>query len=211
MLRLNLGCGPVQPEGWENVDGSLRAWLASRLPLIDSLLHRMGVLPTTEFNRKTTFAKLKKRLPWADASVDCVYMGELLEHFTRADGEALLRESFRILRQNGIIRLRVPDNARFWRNYLSEFDESYRRPPKEWTEHHTRWIEMFFREICVRRHWLRSYGHYHKWMYDEISLVRTLERVGFIGVERRGFLESRIPGIEGVETHADLTVEGTKP
>ena len=41
MTYLNLGCGPVSPQGWVNVDGSNRAWLASRLPLLDGLLVRL--------------------------------------------------------------------------------------------------------------------------------------------------------------------------
>jgi predicted SAM-dependent methyltransferase len=211
MQKLNLGCGHIQPQGWENVDGSMRAWLASRLSWLDRLLTRLGVLPPTEFNRSTRFANLLKRLPWSDNSVDCIYLGEVLEHFTREDGLRLLSECFRILKPAGIIRVRVPDNARFWRSYLKEFDEIHARPRTAWTEDHSRWVEMFFRDICVRRRWRGSFGHYHKWMYDEISLVRTLERVGFVEAESRGFHDSAIPDIKEVEGREDLTVEGRKP
>jgi hypothetical protein len=115
------------------------------------------------------------------------------------------------LKPGGVIRVRVPDNVRFWRNYVEEFDQACKRPRQEWTEDHSRWIRMFFRDICVRRTWSASFGHYHKWMYDEISLIRLLERVGFVLVRRRGFLESAIPDVAAVETHEDLTVEGAKP
>ena len=107
--------------------------------------------------------------------------------------------------------MRVPDNARFWRNYLKEFDENYARPPAQRDDRHSRWVEMFFHDICVRRSAFSSYGHFHKWMYDEISLVRTFEKVGFVNVARRAFLDSAIPDVRSVESHEDLTVEGTKP
>jgi predicted SAM-dependent methyltransferase len=138
-------------------------------------------------------------------------MGEVLEHFTAQEGLHLLGECWRVLKPGGTIRVRVPDNARFWRNYLKEFDEAHQRPRQEWTVNHTRWIDLFFRDICVRPKLWRSIGHYHKYMYDEISLIRTLEGVGFIGAERRGFLDSAIEDVRVVETRDDLTVEATKP
>lgn len=211
MRKLNLGCGPIQPPGWVNVDGSLRARLASRYSWVDRLMTSVGVFPPTEFNRQTQFANLQKPLPWPDDSADCVYMGEVLEHFTREDGARLLSECFRVLKPGGIMRLRVPDNARFWRNYLKEFDDNYARPPEERTDDHSRWVEMFFRDICVRRSLFSSYGHFHKWMYDEISLVRTFEQVGFVNVSRKQFLDSAIEDVNLVENRDDLTVEGVKP
>lgn len=211
MLKLNLGCGHVQPEGWVNVDGSRRAWFASRLSFLDRLLVRCRLWPPTEFNSKTYYANLLKRFPWRDGSVSVVYMGEILEHFTRADGLHLLRECFRILEDNGVIRIRVPDNARFWRNYLAEFDEIAAKPRQEWNDKHSRWVEMFFRDICVKPLGWGSLGHYHKWMYDEVSLIKTLESLGFIDVRRRGFLDSSIEDVKAVETRDDLTVEARKP
>lgn len=56
----------------------------------------------------------------------------------------------------------------------------------------------------------------HKWMYDKESLVLIFIEAGFREVEARGFLESRIPGIEQVEKEsrlkngAGVCVEGIK-
>jgi predicted SAM-dependent methyltransferase len=211
IVKLNLGCGHIQPEGWVNVDGSNRAWLASRFGFLDWVLTRLGLLSPTEFNHKTHYADLSKRFPWSDDSVHYIFMGEMLEHFTRDDGLQVLHECYRVLRPGGRIRLRVPDNAMFWRRYLDEYQMIHGKPRAEWTMHHSRWIEMFFRNICIKRTLLKSYGHYHKWMYDEVSLILTLEQVGFISVARRKLHNSEIPGIEQVETVEDLTVEAVKP
>jgi predicted SAM-dependent methyltransferase len=209
--KLNLGCGPIHAEGWINVDGSRRAWVSANLPWMNRLLTRLRVWPPTEFSGQTHYANLLKRLPWSDNSVDCVYMGEVLEHFTQDDGRRLLAECFRILRPGGILRLRVPDNARFWRAYLQEYDAIHSRPRSEWTDAHSRWVEMFFRDICVRRSSWGSFGHFHKYMYDEVSLIRAFEAAGFVEVSRRAFLDSAVPEVKAVETHEDLTVEGRKP
>jgi predicted SAM-dependent methyltransferase len=86
-MKLNLGCGPIQPPGWINVDGSNRAWLASRLPWLDRALVAAGLAESTEFGRETVHVNLLRRFPWRDHSVDAIYMGEILEHFKRQDGE----------------------------------------------------------------------------------------------------------------------------
>src|SRR3954470_21583204 len=92
--KLNLGCGPVQPDGWINVDGSHRARLASRLPWLDRSLTRAGMLSPTEFAPRTTVSNLQKPLPWTSGSVAAIYAGELWEHFEYPDAERLTVECF---------------------------------------------------------------------------------------------------------------------
>jgi predicted SAM-dependent methyltransferase len=170
------------------------------------------ILPPTEFNPATThWFNVNRRFRWPTDSIDAIYAGELLEHFTPDHGEHFLRECHRVLKPGGTIRIRVPDNARFWANYLQEYDAMKARARGEWRLDHTRWIQMFFHDICVRRTVLRSMGHYHKWMYDEISLIKTLERVGFESIARMEYLDSRIPDIGSVEVRDDLIVEAAKP
>jgi len=209
--RLNLGCGHVTPEGWINVDGSNRAWLASKFPLVDRILVSLRIIRPTEFSSKTKFANLLKRFPWEDNSIDAIYMGEILEHFTKSEAQHVIAECYRVLKMDGLLRIRVPDNARFWRNYLEEYNAVRQCPRSQWNLKHTRWIEMFFDNICVHRpKQIQSMGHYHKWMYDEVSLTLSLESAGFKDVERMGLHDSKILGIELVETRDDLTVEAVK-
>ena len=210
MTKLNLGCGPIHPSGWINVDGSMRAWLVCRAPLLDRMAVALGVLPATDF-ADVEFHRLHRKWPWADQSVEAIYAGELLEHFERPMAEFFLGECFRVLRSGGIVRLRVPDNVKFWASYLSEYHATKLRDRSEWTHTHSRWIEMFFRDICVRRTWLGSYGHFHKWMYDDVSLVLTVEQAGFEHVECRSFLDSAIPDVASVELRNNLIVEGVRP
>jgi predicted SAM-dependent methyltransferase len=210
-LRLNIGCGPIQPEGWVNIDCSNRAKLASWLPWLDWMLVTIKVLPPTEFNSRTRIADIRKRLIYADNTVDVIYSGETLEHLTHEQGGRFLAECFRVLRPGGVLRIRVPDNYLFWKQYVSEYEQNQSRPREQWDDRHTRWVQMFFRDICVRRCGLHSMGHYHKWMYDEISLTLALERAGFAGVQRRSLRDSRIPDVALVEVHEYLIVEAIKP
>jgi predicted SAM-dependent methyltransferase len=211
-MRLNLGCGHVHAASWMNVDGSNRAWLASRLPWLDRLFVTLRLIAPTEFNAKTVYANLLRRFPWGDKSVEAIYMGEILEHFTQSEGERVLRECYRVLRPSGLLRIRVPDHARFWKQYVEEYERTKQQPHAQWSLAHTRWTAMYFRDLCVRRpHIWQSMGHYHKWMYDEISLILLVEAVGFENVERRVLHQSGIPQIEEVEVREELIIEATRP
>lgn len=210
--KLNLGCGPVQPAGWINVDGSNRARLAARVPWLDRLLTRAGILSPTEFGPQVTIHSLFKPLPYADDSVACIYAGEVWEHFELPDAVRLTAECHRILAPGGVLRLCVPDGVAFWRRYLELFDEQTSRPRGERSaEPLRRHVAMYFKEICTRRIWLGSMGHTHKWQYDEVQLVELLESQGFASVERMPFHTSRIPDVASIERSNFLIVEGVKP
>jgi len=209
---LNLGCGHINPDGWVNVDGSNRAWLASKWHWVDRLFTRLGIIEPTEFSRQTVHANLLKRFPWDDSSIDGIYMGEILEHFTKDEGEGVLRECFRVLKPGAPLRVRVPDFVQYCESYLAEFREVRRRDRAQWDDSHSRWVKMFFDDICVRPpKRFRSFGHFHKWMYDEVTLLLLMQQIGFQDAERRRLHDSRLPGIEQVESRELLVVEAMKP
>lgn len=211
-LKVNLGCGPVQPPGWVNVDGSHRAWLASRLWPLDRLLVRLGLLPKTEFGPHVRVHDLFKPLPFAEASVACIYAGELWEHFEYRDAAKLTAECFRVMAPGAALRICVPDGVTFWDRYLQLHREQMERPQdarsaKPLRDH----VQLYFNDIATRRIVLGSMGHTHKWQFDEVQLVELLETAGFAGVKRMGFRCSRIPDVGAVERSDFLIVEGRKP
>jgi predicted SAM-dependent methyltransferase len=210
--KLNLGCGPVQPEGWVNVDGSNRARLAARLPWIDRLLTRTGVLRPTTFGPHIAIHNLFKPLSFGPNTVACIYAGELWEHFEYPDAVRLTGDCFRVLAPGGVLRVCVPDGPTFWGRYLELFQREMQKPKPERTAQALRdHTEMFFREICTRKSLLKSMGHTHKWQYDEVQLVELFESQGFASVARMGFHQSRIPDVASVERSDFLIVEGIKP
>lgn len=210
-LKLNLGCGPVQPEGWVNIDGSRRAWLAAKTPLIDRMLVRIGLLSPTSFGPHITVRDLVKPLPFADRSVACIYAGEVWEHFEYPDAVAVTRECLRVLAPGGVLRLCVPDGAEFWRRYVHIYDEELVKPIEHRAAHRLRHhVAMYFHDIATRRILLGSLGHTHKWQFDEVQLVDLLREVGFVDAARRAFHESDIPDIDRLERSDFLIVEARK-
>ncbi len=87
VARLNVGCGPIQPPGWINIDNSNRARLAKYFPWIDKTLVWLKILVATEYNRHTQIIDIRKRLPFGDKTVSAIYGGEVLEHLTYPEGQ----------------------------------------------------------------------------------------------------------------------------
>jgi len=211
-LKLNLGCGPVQPSGWINIDGSNRAFLSSKLNWLDNLLVHFHLIPPSDYGPKTFWANLLHGIPFPDNSVACIYAGELWEHFEHPQSYALTRECYRVLKPEGVLRICVPDGPTFWGRYLEIYNEEMAKPHSEQQAKaliaHT---QMFFNDICTRRTLLRFMGHKHKWNFDEVQLREMFERSGFSQIERMHFRDSRIPDVDRVEHAVDfLIMEGVK-
>jgi SAM-dependent methyltransferase len=96
---VNLGCGSRYHPDWLNID----TWA-----------------PDPDIQRHD----LQSGIPLPDNSVDAVYHSHVLEHFDRSAGMAFLRECFRVLKNEGIIRVVVPDLEKIARLYLMALEGS---------------------------------------------------------------------------------------
>jgi predicted SAM-dependent methyltransferase len=92
VLRLHLGCGPIDHPGFVNIDGIDRP----HVHLVQSL-KRLG--------------------RFKDGSVEFVYCSHALEHFARGDTLPILREWYRVLAQGGRLCISVPDFDRILEMY----------------------------------------------------------------------------------------------
>lgn len=106
-MKLNLGCGSQVPDGWINVDYALGARF-SKIPLFAAINRKLGLF-NLDWNEEIYLHDLTTIFPWADSTIDVVYSSHTLEHFTREEGHNFLAECHRVLRENGIIRIVVPD------------------------------------------------------------------------------------------------------
>ena len=93
-LRLHLGSGGHELEGWVNVD------------LVD-----MG--PDLRWDLTGT-------LPFDDGSADAVFLEHVLEHFPLATVMSILAEARRVLAPGSILRAGVPDFGRYARSYAGD-------------------------------------------------------------------------------------------
>jgi len=225
--RLHIGCANITPSGWINMDGSWNAWLA-RYPIVRRLFGTLGLVPRDklgiDWESAIMIHDIRKGLPFPENYMTAIYASHVLEHLYFHEAKELLRECFRVLCPEGIIRLVVPD--------LNYIIEGYRKrtsiggevedndamcPADRLCER----IGLPARRISKKNIFYYCYSilkdfHSHKWMYDEQSLSQRLAEAGFINVSKRGFLESEIAGIEEVERkdrldNGGICLEGAKP
>ena len=205
MLKLNLGCGPQVVDGWVNVDYALGARLAA-IPVLKPALRRIKFF-RVDWDPKIYIHDLTKRLPWGPGTVDACYTSHTVEHMSREHGAFFVRETFRVLKPGGILRVIVPD--------LGPIVERYRSgklPADEMVEQ----LGVLYGsdKQGLRRMLAPMIEFPHKCMYDPPTMVRLLQTAGFEAAARAPF-ESEIQDIRMIElenrTFEAVIVEGKKP
>ncbi|QHT70544.1 methyltransferase domain-containing protein [Rhodocytophaga rosea] len=126
MKLLNLGCGNRYHKSWTNID-------------------------FYSANESVLSHDLTQGIPFDNDTFDVVYHSHVLEHFSKTGAAAFLKECFRVLKPNGIIRIAVPDLESIARIYLQQLESAYNR--EAGAEANYDWIvlEMYDQTVRNRR------------------------------------------------------------
>lgn len=163
MTKLHLGCGPLALPGWVNIDNQ-------RYPGVDKVLD------------------LRKGLPYKDVSF--VFAEHFIEHLAYDDALKLMRESRRVLRDDGVLRLSTPNLDWVWVTH-------YRLDAPE------------DQQVAACFYLNRAFhGWGHQFLYNERTLTATLRDAGFANVRRVPYGESEHPELRGLERHEKSTDYG---
>jgi len=152
MIGINCGSGqrPFR-EGWINIDCQERWREASDKAGGEFMLSKL--IP----------------LPFSDNSVPIVVAHHLLEHFDVADGEAFLREAYRVIRPGGELLVYTPNMEELCRRWLSR--------EIGWVEFRTHTYGAYMGDEADR----------HKNCWGPEELLKTLWRTGsWLSIERAG-------------------------
>lgn len=205
-VYLNIGSGPVAPEGWLNLDASwnlLAARVRGLRPALKSLRLISPEAAAQEWSPHIRFHDITKGLPLADGAAAVVYSSHVIEHLTRSQAKAFVHEAHRVLASGGVIRIIVPD--------LETLATRYLQSKKTWSEGDTpipaeQFLKLLntcadYGQVNPVLRLYRAYNdvHTHKWMYDAHSLKQLLREAGFPSPAQKGFLDSIIPAIQDVE------------
>jgi len=93
MIMVNLACGNRYHKAWINLDFNAPNGDIKKVNLLD-------------------------KLPFEDNFVDIIYCSHFLEHLSSNQANTFIKECYRILKKNGIIRVVVPDLENIVKEYL---------------------------------------------------------------------------------------------
>jgi predicted SAM-dependent methyltransferase len=171
-IRVNVGCGVSPTPGWVNFE------ISPRPP-------------------EVLFWDCRNPLPLSDGSVSAIYTEHSFEHFEfETEAIPLLREFYRTLKPEGVLRIVVPDAGEFIRLYaqadwaglakkrgLSREGMGFRDP----------WVgEIYTTKMQLINAIFRQSGE-HKYAYDFETLKWALESVGFSDIRQTEYNQSRDP------------------
>jgi SAM-dependent methyltransferase len=205
-VKLQLGCGLTRPDGWINTDSSLNS-LIQQFPGISWAVRKLR--RSTRYERPATYMDVRGVWPYGAGSVDVVYASHLFEHLTSRQAQWFLKESFRVLRPGGVLRLVVPDLYALAKNYVNAYESGQDTASKLFLYAINLHQENAYgpdRNFPVRvLNDLQGYPHQHKMMYDQRSLREALEQADFVDVRESSYGKSEyVSEIRDVE----CTTEG---
>ena len=239
---INLGSSARVSPGWNNVDFSWLIRLGKHQRLC-GWLHRRGLLNEQRFERILKLDQnvvcwdLRRGIPFPDRTFDGVYHCHVLEHIDREDAPGFLRECFRVLKPQGILRVVVPDLEVLAREYLGVVDNL---PDRATMAQHTFAVEQMIDQMVIRtpRHRASQHplvrlaekvligstdraGILHRWMYDRFSAGQALRDAGFEAIQVKDASTSGLAGWRdfNLDTEPDgevylpfsLYIEGRRP
>ena len=116
-LRVNIGCGKSPTNGYVNIDNSLSIKLAN-FQFLYKIMKFLKILnpqqiENIEWNKKhkIIFSDVTKKIPINNNAAECIYTSHMLEHLSRNGVKIFLKEAHRVLNENGVLRIVVPDLA----------------------------------------------------------------------------------------------------
>ena len=152
--------------------------------------------------RGVVFMDATKPMPLPTGGFEAVQCEHVIEHVSYDDGQKMLRESHRVLRPGGVLRIATP-NLDLVRRLLTPGDPDPRLAA------YVEWSNRTFGTTAERRDLLnpaftanrlvRRWGHV--FLYDERTLRGALEATGFSEIIRVRPGESAHEALRGVDRH----------
>jgi len=176
--KLQIGCGRNPLSGWLNTD-----LLAIQ---------------------KVVYMDATKPLPFPDNTLDYIYSEHIFEHISYRDGGKFLKESHRVLKPGGRIRIATPDMAFLIRLYSESETEVSKRYIKNSIDRYVQEPKLCARAVVVNNFF---YNWGHQFIYDFETLYYTLETAGFKKTVQFKPMESGDLNLRDLESHGKIIGE----
>jgi len=123
---------------------------------------------------------LTQPIPFPDNTVNQIYASHLLEHFQYSELVKLLGECYRILINDGMLKVAVPDASIYLAAYFNgnDFDTEYYCRYKPGLNSNSRMDYV---------NYMAYMGGHHRYMFDKENLLLVLGTAGFKQIKLREF------------------------
>lgn len=205
---LNVGCGLDNPPNSLGLDGGVYV-LYKYLPrfVLKNIYKRTN--NSDNYSLETLMNKIKRShiihhdlnygLPFYDGSVPYIFTSHFLEHLYYEDAEKFLKESYRVLKPGGAIRICIPS--------LDEAVAEIRKAIQDYDKGEVVTVQRY---VTVKDNAYKDPFFSHKHMYNFKEVSRILSGVGFTNIIESSFNGSHIPNFKGLDTRHGLMVEASK-
>lgn len=190
--KLHIGCGDNILEGWLNSD---------YCPRSTAILHLDATQP----------------FPPGINEFDYVFSEHMIEHISYSQGLVMLKECYRVLKDNGTIRISTPDFL-FLINLYQDINCDLHKKYIKWATDYYIGDAPYYDAIFVINNFLRDWGH--KFIYDEKTLRLSLEKAGFTRITKCALNQSEDDSLRNLENEKlmpegflrleTITLEGRK-
>lgn len=178
IVKVQIGCGKNKLPGWLNTD----------LSASDDVVYLNAIKP----------------LPFASNSVDYVFSEHMFEHISYENGNRLLHELGRVLKNGGRLRIATPDLAFLIRLHQEAESDLMKRYIRNSVDVHLFEPKLYEGSVVINN-FFSSWGH--RFIYDFSTLSHTLHSAGFVDVTRCRSQESSDPNFRGLESHGQVIGE----
>lgn len=213
-LYVNVASSYLVLEEFLNLDNHPFLRLLSLYPFLKYVLapgHREMMDKLREAKSRAVLKRhdCRHRLPFRDNSVDHILCSHFLEHVYPDEARAIVQGFYRVLKPGGTLHVIVPD--------LATIVEDYRAGQYDVTA-----VDNFFRESNLSQNvrpslkfrfleFIGSFGLYHRWMYDDVSMRHLLTSVGFVVLDNNTTPSAKFRNSDRKERDGSVNLVVQKP
>ncbi|RKZ46239.1 MAG: hypothetical protein DRR16_24635 [Candidatus Parabeggiatoa sp. nov. 3] len=208
-IMLNIGCGPVGHPDWINIDYGILAIL-HRYRFVESLITRFNLWPggkgspyAVKWPENLKVVDARKRLPFEEQSVDCIFTSHFLEHVKKYEAIKILKESYRTLKRGGVIRVVVPNIDLVIKNCNVEKHDNQLKMVEYTNECFYGVPDFGFKPPTLWGEIQRVFMRGHQWLYDYEYMKFVLIEAGFNeeNIQQCSIYKGNVPNLDVLEAH----------